>query len=120
MRIVMLSDTHGLHREVDVPYGDLLIHAWDASYFSRRAGWAEDFDDWLSSLPHQHKILVPGNHEFSVESNNGPHKLFKQISSQCNRAPRLVGGFTAVSHLRCWLVQRQNVQWVIDNEDACS
>ena len=29
MRIVLLSDTHGYHDEIDVPPGDLLIHAGD-------------------------------------------------------------------------------------------
>ena len=29
MRVVCLSDTHGLHSGVDVPGGDLLVHAGD-------------------------------------------------------------------------------------------
>jgi Icc-related predicted phosphoesterase len=29
----------------------------------------EDFNEWLGELPHRHKIVVPGNHEFFLESN---------------------------------------------------
>jgi hypothetical protein len=31
LRIVCLSDTHGLHRGVTIPNGDVLIHAGDFS-----------------------------------------------------------------------------------------
>jgi predicted phosphodiesterase len=32
MRIVLISDTHGLHRQLEVPPGDLLIHAGDFTF----------------------------------------------------------------------------------------
>ena len=35
MRIVLISDTHGLHRQLDVPAGDLLIHAGDFTLNSK-------------------------------------------------------------------------------------
>jgi Icc-related predicted phosphoesterase len=63
VRIVMMSDTHEQHRRVDVPDGDLLIHAGDFTYFNRSSHAVQDFDDWLHALPHRHKVLVPGNHE---------------------------------------------------------
>ena len=66
MRIVCISDTHEFHRDVEVPDGDLLIHAGDFTYFSKRPSMLFDFDDWLGSLPHEHKVVVPGNHEFSA------------------------------------------------------
>ncbi len=37
LQIVLISDTHELHREVTVPDGDLLIHAGDFTMFSRTA-----------------------------------------------------------------------------------
>jgi Icc-related predicted phosphoesterase len=67
MRIVCISDTHEFHRDVEVPDGDLLIHAGDFTYFSKRPSMLFDFDDWLGSLPHEHKVVVPGNHEFLLE-----------------------------------------------------
>lgn len=66
MRIVAMSDTHGYHRNLKVPDGDLLIHAGD---FSMRAKLKDvvEFARWFKSLPHKHKILVPGNHDVYCE-----------------------------------------------------
>jgi len=68
VRIICLSDTHELHRELVVPPGDILIHAGDFTFFSRRRSQIRDFDDWLGELPHAHKIVIPGNHEFAFEA----------------------------------------------------
>lgn len=67
IRLVLISDTHELHRELDVPDGDILIHCGDISMMSRSLAAIEDFDDWLGGLPHKVKLLVPGNHEFALE-----------------------------------------------------
>jgi Icc-related predicted phosphoesterase len=67
IRLVLISDTHELHRELDVPDGDILIHCGDISMMSRSLAAIEDFDDWLGGLPHKVKLLVPGNHEFVLE-----------------------------------------------------
>lgn len=66
MRIVCLSDTHSLHDRVDVPDGDILVHTGD---FTRR-GSRDDvlsFDRWLGTLPHPHKVVIAGNHDFCFE-----------------------------------------------------
>jgi len=67
MRIVLISDTHGLHRQLDVPSGDMLIHAGDFTLNSKPPSIISDFNAWLGSLPHRHKVVVPGNHEFMLE-----------------------------------------------------
>ncbi len=69
MVLVLFADTHELHREVEVPAGDILICAGDFTMFSKSVSAIEDFNDWLGELPHRHKIVVPGNHEFFLESN---------------------------------------------------
>ena len=61
-QIILLSDTHGLHDDVDVPGGDILVHAGDGL----NTGSADDFwrfSRWFNDLPHEHKIFVPGNHD---------------------------------------------------------
>jgi hypothetical protein len=68
IRIVCISDTHELHRELVVPPGDILIHAGDFTFFGRRKSQIRDFDDWLGSLPHTHKIVTFGNHESALEA----------------------------------------------------
>ena len=62
MKIVAISDTHGHHRSVDVPDGDVLVHAGDIT-MNGEMGVVTDFVDWIASLPHAHKIVVPGNHD---------------------------------------------------------
>jgi hypothetical protein len=44
---VCMSDTHELHRELDVPHGDILIHAGDFTTFSKSATAILDFNEWL-------------------------------------------------------------------------
>eukprot|EP00565_Helicotheca_tamesis_P003376 CAMPEP_0185729172 /NCGR_PEP_ID=MMETSP1171-20130828/4508_1 /TAXON_ID=374046 /ORGANISM="Helicotheca tamensis, Strain CCMP826" /LENGTH=235 /DNA_ID=CAMNT_0028397951 /DNA_START=95 /DNA_END=802 /DNA_ORIENTATION=- len=60
--VICISDTHGCHREVHIPDGDILIHAGDFTNFGKEQD-ATDFNDWLGELPHEHKIVVNGNHE---------------------------------------------------------
>ena len=65
-RIVCLSDTHGQHLRVDVPDGDVLVHAGDLSGRGREKQIA-GFGDWLRRLPHAHKVVIAGNHDFLFE-----------------------------------------------------
>ena len=66
MRIVCLSDTHNRHRVIDVPPGDVLVHAGDATMQGTR-GEIRAFDDWLAELPHAHKLVIAGNHDWLFE-----------------------------------------------------
>lgn len=64
--IVCVSDTHGRHDRLAVPDGDVLVHAGDLTLH----GSLDDvtrFDDWLSSLPHRHKVVVCGNHDWCFQ-----------------------------------------------------
>ena len=67
MKIVLISDTHGEHNSIQVPYGDILIHAGDLTP-SGKAGEVEAAAKWLGSLPHPHKIAIAGNHDLLFES----------------------------------------------------
>lgn len=69
MRIVAMSDTHGYHKKLTVPDGDVFIHAGDFS-MRARIEQVQEFTHWLDSLPHKHKIIVPGNHDIACESNS--------------------------------------------------
>lgn len=60
VRVVCISDTHD--QTVEVPDGDILVHAGDLT----NAGTAADIQkqiDWLASFPHPVKIVVAGNHD---------------------------------------------------------
>lgn len=68
MRLVSLSDTHGRHREVRVPSGDVLIHAGDFTHDHTDIRELIDFNDWLGSQPHPIKLVGPGNHDVFFQS----------------------------------------------------
>ncbi len=63
MRIVALADTHSFHRQVNVPDGDILIFAGDVTMRGNRKE-LKDFAEWANELPHPHKIVIAGNHDF--------------------------------------------------------
>ena len=52
LKIVAISDTHGMHRAVTVPDGDVLIHSGD---FCGLGNFLEvlDFAEWMSTFPHK-------------------------------------------------------------------
>eukprot|EP00667_Euglena_gracilis_P020457 EG_transcript_22151 len=63
VRIVHLSDTHGLLPEYAVPPADILIHTGD---FCLNRGSAREyaaFNRLLGAYPHQHRLVVLGNHD---------------------------------------------------------
>lgn len=66
MKVVLISDSHGQHHHLDLPPGDILIHAGDFSR-SGKPGQAKDFLLWLAKQPHRHKVFVAGNHDFIAE-----------------------------------------------------
>ena len=68
VRIVLISDTHNKHEKLEMPEGDLLIHAGDFTNTGTEQEIRE-FDMWLASLDFQHKILVPGNHDKGTDKN---------------------------------------------------
>ena len=63
MRIVAVADTHTFHGDLKVPDGDVFIHAGDLL----RAGTLDELNKvaaWLRSLPHPHKLVIAGNHDW--------------------------------------------------------
>jgi predicted phosphodiesterase len=67
MRLVLISDTHSLHDRIPpLPDGDLLIHAGDVSGMGRLPELAVFFE-WFGGLPHRHKVVIAGNHDFAFE-----------------------------------------------------
>lgn len=64
--LVFISDTHTQHGNLKVPDGDIIIHCGDVSYRGTEDE-VLDFAEWFYALPHKHKIMIPGNHDFLFE-----------------------------------------------------
>lgn len=67
MRLVCISDTH-LQTPGDwpIPDGDVLIHCGDAT-LSGRQEEISAFSQWFWKQPHEHKIFIPGNHDWGFQ-----------------------------------------------------
>lgn len=64
MRIVAVADTHLFHEELVVPEGDVFVHAGDMC----RGGSLDELAsvaEFIRALPHRHKIVVAGNHDWA-------------------------------------------------------
>lgn len=62
LTVVAVADTHGYHDDLDVPDGDILIHAGDLT----RTGSLDELppvNAFLARLPHRDKIVIAGNHD---------------------------------------------------------
>ncbi len=95
MKVVCVSDTHGRHREVTVPPGDLLVHAGDVTRHGTERE-AADFAAWLSGLPHPAKVVVGGNHDGWLERE--PAAARRMLAP----AAYLVDEGVTVAGLRVW------------------
>lgn len=62
MKIALFSDSHGRHAEIRIPAADLLIFAGDMTN-CRTASDIREFNCFLATLPHRHKIVIAGNHD---------------------------------------------------------
>jgi predicted phosphodiesterase len=64
MRLVVISDTHGLHNRIEgLPDGDILIHAGDImnSGYDPEDIWS--FNRWLGEPLFESRIVIGGNHD---------------------------------------------------------
>ncbi len=67
MKLVCISDTHSLHHRIlNVPDGDVLIHAGDCLGQGTLEN-IEELNEWLGTLPHRHKIVIAGNHDWAFQ-----------------------------------------------------
>lgn len=67
MKLVVVSDTHGKHRQLNLPKGDVLIHCGDAT--ESFVGFL-DFCRWLDEADFKHTIVIAGNHDRHIFNNN--------------------------------------------------
>jgi Icc-related predicted phosphoesterase len=67
MRILCISDTHGLHKALgDLPEADVIVHAGD---FCNRGSMEESLRalGWFNALPYKHRVVIAGNHDIFMD-----------------------------------------------------
>ena len=62
MKIIIISDTHGHHRKLNLPAGDVLVHCGDVCGQTTEES-VRDFALWFDQLPYKHKLCIAGNHD---------------------------------------------------------
>ena len=95
MKIVCTSDTHGMHEQMEIPDGDILIHAGDISESSRPEDYIQ-FNDYLGTLPYPHKIVLSGNHDLLYELK------YDNLAQLLSNAVYLKHGELRIENLKIW------------------
>ena len=65
LTLVIVSDTHGQHRQLNLPKGDVLIHCGDilSGPLLNQSHILVDFNNWLGTQKFKHKLVIAGNHD---------------------------------------------------------
>ncbi len=96
MKFVFISDTHGLHNELVLPKGDILIHGGDISDRGTREEVVA-FLNWFGELDYSTKIFIGGNHDIFLDEN--PVDLLELIPSS---VIYLRNSSTTINGIRIW------------------
>lgn len=83
-KIIIISDTHGLHNKINIPDGDILIHCGD---WTNRGTIPEmeSFLSWFTNLPQKTKIFIAGNHSVGLDTYPRREKRLALIKSYLAR-----------------------------------
>ena len=69
MRLVVISDTHGLHNSIDsLPDGDVLVHSGDFMNSGYDVHDILSFNCWLGDQPFKYRLVCAGNHDRYFET----------------------------------------------------
>lgn len=68
MRITFISDTHTKHRQLNLPGGDLLVHAGDLMNSGYLKHEITDFCKWFEAQDYDRCLFIAGNHDRLFET----------------------------------------------------
>jgi len=97
LRIVCISDTHMIHKELVVPDGDVLIHCGDFTKYKSSKSDIVPFNEWLGTLPHKVKIVIGGNHDNCL-----PEKNIEKCQKLLSNATYLQDSGITVEGVKIW------------------
>lgn len=113
MKIVAISDTHGLHSQMrhELPEGDLLIHAGDLTNVGRKVEVEEVFN-WFKDISSRYTygvVFVAGNHDrgfdpkFNMESQTDkPIWLQELLNTLPNNIHYLENNSVNINGINIW------------------
>ncbi len=96
---MIASDTHGRHKKLEVPSGDVFVHCGD---FTRRGelDGVSDFGRWVGALPHRHKLVIAGNHDRTFEDD--PAAALESLDAAGNGLTYLQDSGVELDGVRFW------------------
>lgn len=89
MKLAIISDTHGHHRQIDKMFPrwlegvDCVVHTGDLT-LTGRLNEIDVFMSWFNDLPVKHLVMIAGNHEFFFERNDYRDKKFAGMMGRAN------------------------------------
>jgi len=124
-KLSFISDTHGNHRELNIPQTDFLIYCGDACTDGNEEE-LNDFFKWFAEQKATYKIFVAGNHDliFDLEPHEATLLVPKNIIYLENNYIITEGiSFYSVS-ARPWLheypLEKRNIDFLITHGPAYS
>ncbi len=108
MKIVIISDTHGLHEDLPEMDGDLLIHCGDFEHTA-------DLDSWFDCLDFDHVVAIGGNHD-----HDAAEKYFEELPVFFN-AHFLVDETIEIAGLKIygspWINELEGAAFSLDHDE---
>ena len=103
-RIVCMSDTHGQHRMVTPPKGQVLIHGGDWTQ-SGEPGTIQDLAAYFGQLAFPQTIAIAGNHDvtFHPEHYDQAWQRYHNAPFECDKTQAMLTNCTYLQDDSCWL-----------------
>jgi Icc-related predicted phosphoesterase len=89
--VVAISDTHGYHDRLEIPPGDILVHAGDLT-LTGALGDVAAFNGWLGRQPHPHKVVIAGNHDWCFQREREAARALLTHGTYLQDEAAVVGG----------------------------
>jgi hypothetical protein len=103
LRIVHASDFHNRQGQATLPDGDILVVSGDLTNFGTETE-LEDFFTWIDRTYYIYKIVIPGNHDISLDKAKTDGETPKWVSN-------IIKNFTRHSDLHYYLCHESCNLW---------
>ena len=101
-RFVLMSDTHGKHRNVKLPKGDVLVHAGDFTKFGE-VDSISDLNKYFQESGFEQVICIAGNHDITFEEDfyETNWSRFHEEKQNCRQVQQTLSACTYLRDSSC-------------------